>query len=549
VHRDVFVDVVRHTADARFTVEPDKPATFGKVTIIGLDPDGAGPRPLEIPEAPLRRAIDIEEGSPYSTAEIDAATQALLDLEVFSSVEVAPNLPVPPPEPRVIPVTVRVEPSKLRQLRLGGGFEFDEIKTDLHLVTGWENHNFLGGLRDFSIDAKPGVVLYPLRLSNIVTPQQLLPEERLRVQLKQPGLFEAHTNGFLRPELNTYPLLVSPNPSPSDPVVGYFEPKGAVGVDRPFWKLYTNLSYNAQVEDPFSYKGPLDPALRLLVISYPQLGLQLDFRDDHVSPHKGVFISNTVQVAGGPFGGNARDVKEQPEIRTYIPVARKITFATRATLGFLFASNYGDIVQNHLGDSLTDANRSDRVRDFETVFFRGFFSGGPSSNRGFPIRGVAPYAFVPFLNPATAGQQVALNCDPTQIAKLTPKQQITAEAACFAPVGGFTLWELSNELRFSVAGPFSAAIFCDMSDVSPRQANIRLDHLHLSCGVGARYDTPVGPIRLDIGYRIQPLQVLGFPNESAVAAKDATEGVAPRLFGTPPDGIPLAIAFGIGEAF
>jgi hypothetical protein len=54
----------------------------------------------------------------------------------------------------------------------------------------------------------------------------------------------------------------------------------------------------------------------------------------------------------------------------------------------------------------------------------------------------------------------------------------------------------------------------------------------------------VGPIRLDIGYRIPFLQVLGFPNEAAVAAHDPTEGTQPQIFG-----VPLAISFGIGEAF
>jgi outer membrane protein insertion porin family/translocation and assembly module TamA len=75
--------------------------------------------------------------------------------------------------------------------------------------------------------------------------------------------------------------------------------------------------------------------------------------------------------------------------------------------------------------------------------------------------------------------------------------------------------------------------------------------LHLSCGVGARYDTPVGPIRLDIGYRVQPLQVLGFPNEIAAYENDVTNGVPPRLFGGSSlgSGIPLAVALGIGEAY
>jgi outer membrane protein insertion porin family/translocation and assembly module TamA len=83
-----------------------------------------------------------------------------------------------------------------------------------------------------------------------------------------------------------------------------------------------------------------------------------------------------------------------------------------------------------------------------------------------------------------------------------------------------------------------------MGDVSERTTNIRLGRLHLSTGVGARYDTPVGPIRLDIGYRVQPLQVLGFRNEDDVARQDPVAGLPPKLLG-----VPIAIAFGIGEAY
>jgi outer membrane protein insertion porin family/translocation and assembly module TamA len=93
-----------------------------------------------------------------------------------------------------------------------------------------------------------------------------------------------------------------------------------------------------------------------------------------------------------------------------------------------------------------------------------------------------------------------------------------------------------------------------MGDVSPHiigqgQA-LRLDHLHLSCGAGGRYDTPVGPIRLDIGYRIQPLQVLGYKNELDAFHADPSNGYQPTFFGSSTHlGIPIAIAIGIGEAF
>jgi outer membrane protein insertion porin family/translocation and assembly module TamA len=226
----------------------------------------------------------------------------------------------------------------------------------------------------------------------------------------------------------------------------------------------------------------------------------------------------------------------QPEVRGYVPVARKVTLAARASMGFLFPSDYGNVIQNLPQQQLTDQNRAAQVRDIETVYWRGFFSGGPSSNRGYPLRSIAPHGVVPFLNPATASQQIALQCNPNNG---SPNVD-----ACSIPIGGFTLWEYSTELRFRIAGPFTSSLFCDMGDVSQKTGNPRFMHLHLSCGTGARYDTPVGPIRFDIGYRIQPLQVIGLRNETAAWLKDKTEGLPPRILG-----IPMAISVGIGEAY
>jgi outer membrane protein insertion porin family/translocation and assembly module TamA len=232
-----------------------------------------------------------------------------------------------------------------------------------------------------------------------------------------------------------------------------------------------------------------------------------------------------------------------------VPLGPKVTFASRASVGFLVASNYGNVVQEHLNDAVTPANEQSRVSDIETVFFRGFFSGGPTSNRGFPLRGVAPHGIVPFLNPATASQQAATSCDP-QAQNYDP-----SSTNCSIPIGGFTLWEFSNEVRFQIKGPISGATFCDMGDVSPRQLGqpqaFRLDHLHLSCGLGGRYDTPVGPLRVDVGYRVQPLQVLGYANETAAYNADHSNGVQPTFFGGSSlgSGIPIAIAIGIGEAY
>ncbi len=538
------VDLPAHVASYSINVVPRAVVTFGTVTIVGLDAASTSSR--KIPESAVRRALSLREGELYSTAALDSATQAVLDLSVFSVVEVVPNLSDPPPERGRVPVNVHVQPTQLRVLKLGGGTEFDVFKTELHLLTGWENRNFLGGLRDLTIEWKPGVVLYPLRVDNLTKPTNPLLEERFRTEIRQPGFIEARTNGFVRPEFNVFPLLVAPNPPPTDPVVGYIEAKATVGVDRTFWKrLYVSLGYTIQLEDPFVYVGALNSALSTLVLGYPQLVTNVDFRDNAVKPHYGAYFGNSVQFAGGVFGGNARDVRIQPEVRTYLPLGKRVTFATRASLGFLLDPGYASDWAHELEHSEAPANVSQLEGDIERMYFRGFFSGGPSSNRGFPLFGVSPYGVVPFLNPGTAGEQVVLNCVPT-----SPTYNASQ---CFIPVGGETLWELSNELRFQVVGPFAVATFCDMGDVSPNLGDIRLTHLHLSCGGGARYDTPVGPVRLDVGYRVQSLQVIPFKNEAQAATPGkVVDGVhANPVNGTPPTifGAPIAFSIGIGEAF
>jgi outer membrane translocation and assembly module TamA len=553
VQSDAAVDIVAHKTDIVIAVTPGVKCVFGQVTIEGL---GA------LPDAPARRAVDIKPGAAYSEQHLDDAQQALLDLGVFASVELIPDIPGtpepagpkpggkedtlgtkdekgvsgqgpgspgaqgPPGGPPIVPIKVKVEPSRLRTIRIGGGLEFDTLKTDVHGVIGWEHRNFFGGLRRFSVQFRPGVVLYPMRVNNIVAPTDFLPEERLRLDLTEPGLFEARTNGFVRPEFNVYPVLINPNPITGAPVIGYLEARNAIGLERQFWgKLYGSISHNLQADYPFAYIGPKDPTLGLIVISYPELVAQLDFRDNKLHPRKGIYLANTLQVA---FGGDARDLKVQPEIRGYVPVARKLVVASRYSMGFIEGPNYGSVVQNGPSGATTPPT-AERTKDYQLTFFRGFFSGGPNQNRGYPVRGVSPYDIVPFLTPEIQAGRVNAECLPEQLGAQPPSR-------CLTPTGGFTLWEASLEARYTFTGPLSGAAFCDASDVSPQVNKPRFDHLHLSCGLGGRYDTPAGPIRLDIGYRLPGLQVLG--------GLTADERPPDDIFG-----IPIAVSIGIGEAY
>jgi outer membrane protein assembly factor BamA len=509
VTRRAEVDLAAHKAQLRFTVEPGPVARVGKITFTGLG---------TLDEDAVRRVFGLQEGELYSTDEIEVSRLALHDLGVFSTVEVDADL-TDIDRTRIVPLIVRTEPAKLKTVLTGFGLQFDALKTNVHGLIGWRNANFLGDLRRFEIRFRPGLVLYPTRLPDVRPPRDLLFEQRLIATLRQPAFLERRTAGVTRAEYSVYPVLLPGTVDPEN-VAGYHELRSEVGLERAFGRLFASPNYGIQANFPFDYLGST-PGLQRILISYVDLLTHLDLRDNPIRTRRGLYIGNELQIAGGPLQGDADDVRIQPEIRGFIPLPRKATLAMRASVGFLFPRNYGDAAQQAAGGSDFDVGE-ELARDYQLLFFRGFFGGGPSSNRGYPLRGIGPHAPVPRRSPA--GQSIAAaGC---------------AEGAtsCNLPTGGRSMWEANVEVRFVVSGPFSTAFFCDAGDVSPYAMNIRLMRPHLSCGSGARYDTPVGPIRLDVGYRFQgPLK---YP-EGAVGELDP-----PTFFG-----LPIGIAFGIGEAF
>jgi outer membrane protein assembly factor BamA len=509
VQRAAEVDLATATARLRFAVTPGPVAHIGPITWKGL---------ANLPESKLRHLFGVVEGDLYSSEDLIGARQALLDLGVFASVDITPDLTHIEEPPHIVPLTITCEVSKLRALSVGGGFEFDSLKTDVHGTIGWQSSNFLGGLRRFDVKFKPGIVLYPTRFPEIQTPKKILVEERLNATLRQPAFIESRTTGVARADYNIYPVLLPG--STSQNVIGYHEVRGTIGAERTFLThLFVNPQYGAQANFPFDYLGKTPDALTLL-ISYVDLFAYLDFRDDPIHTRKGFYIGNQLQIAGGLLQGDASDVRDQPEIRGYLPITKNLVLAARASVGFLFPFDYGRYAEiNFKNPGPTRVEGS--ARDYQILFFRGFYSGGPATNRGYPLRGIGPYDLIPYLSPA--GQSIsASGCNPN-------------DAACSLPTGGRSLWEASLELRYIVSGPFSVAGFCDTADVSPFSLDLRFDRPHLSCGAGGRYDTPVGPIRLDIGYRIPGLQY---------KAGSSFERAPDTLLG-----LPIALAFGIGEAF
>ncbi|WP_437734699.1 BamA/TamA family outer membrane protein [Sorangium sp. So ce1335] len=578
VEGHVDVDLVKNEARVRYTIELGPECTFGKVYLKGLG---------EIPEAPVRTAIGIEEGERFSTAVLADAEQALADFGVFGAVAVKPEL-APPGQPRnpVVPVTFSVEPAALRAVRLGGGAEVGS-RVEAHLVAGWEDRNFLGGLRRFNIEARPGVVFYPVEFSTLFGELKddfrLLPEIQIRSELRQPGAIERRTAAVLRGSFKLYcpqtgEFCTKPDDDPdagegesgnaADPpqekaehsIVGYREYVGSIGLERPFLKSDLNaaLLYNVQLNSPFTYNSaPLPVGFGTIFIPYLQATVSYDRRlnragkPDRLSPHHGYYVSLDAQLAGyleadtalaralvGPTAvrekrfHDARDIRLQPEFRAYLPVSRRWTLGFRLMTGWLIPTN-SDL---QYGEASFDPTRCDagasaeeRARcgaDLQLMQFRGFFSGGATSNRGYGFNEVGPHARVP--SPTARGGTNA------------------AAEAPLIPIGGRQLWEASLELRIPLGESFGTVIFADAGDVKRGFGLFRsgAQRPHVSAGVGLRYTTPVGPLRFDVGYRVPCLQVLGKCTPGEAGWPDDERTPEALL-----DVLPIAVNLAIGEAF
>src|SRR5690606_16991865 len=122
----------------------------------------------------VHRVLNLKEGAPYSQSELEEAQAALLALGVFSSVQIKPQLDAES-EDGSVPLVVTTAPTPLRTFEIGGGAQLDVVRAALHGQVGWRHRNFLGGLRNFDVNLRPGVAFYPMRLQNLVAPTDYLP--------------------------------------------------------------------------------------------------------------------------------------------------------------------------------------------------------------------------------------------------------------------------------------------------------------------------------------------------------------------------------------
>ncbi len=178
--------------------------------------------------------------------------------------------------------------------------------------------------------------------------------------------------------------------------------------------------------------------------------------------------------------------------------------------------------------------------------------------RGFQQRRLSPQIAVPTRDDIPG-------C-PTK-AKLTGPDACPKEGTTL-PIGGAGLFEASFELRWAVSENWVLALFNDWGLVADQPLGAGQDLgqlLYTAVGFGVRYLTPLGPIRVDLAYRLPvggPQQVAnpaGVPFRSApgcffglgsgLPVSDPYErGMTPSAYAGAPDNA-CSAHLSIGEAF
>ena len=72
------------------------------------------------------------------------------------------------------------------------------------------------------------------------------------------------------------------------------------------------------------------------------------------------------------------------------------------------------------------------------------------------------------------------------------------------PLGGDAVVIFNGEVRFPVTNTLGGVVFVDAGNVFSRVSNLDFTRIEATTGVGVRYKSPIGPLRMDVGFKLDP---------------------------------------------
>ncbi len=479
-----------YSARVTFDVFPGRRARFGALTVVGND---------EVSETVVRQMLPFREGDVYRQNQIYEAQRSLYNLEIFRHAEIRSLLDHRPDS--VVPLQIQVNEGDVHRVRAGAGWNNGDC---VNAETRWSSRNFFGGARRLQIRG---------RISNILAPS-----------LNQTVCNESGSGEF--GELNwlasadfSQPWVFSPRNSLSGGVFAERQSLKDIFVRKALGfnvGLTRNLGGNTTVGIAFRPElSTLDAAEIFFCTSFlvcdpddidalqaPNwlspliLSLTRDRSNGVLNPTRGYTVQVELEHASRYTGADFSYNRAVAETRWYTEVTRGWVAAARLRGGWVSPRPFGEALEG--------------VGRLEVVHpQKRFFGGGSNSVRGFAQNQLGPRVLsIPVRRliqeevcaPAAIHDR---SCDAGGLDddRFTPR-----------PTGGSQLLEGSLELRFPFLGPrIEGAVFMDFGQVWDEPSEIHLGDLRFTPGLGVRYATPIGPVRVDVGYQLrsgEPLRVV-----------------------------------------
>ncbi len=397
--------------------------------------------------APVLRAAGLEPGDKVSRGDLLRVQRRLYALGVFSSVDVrlAPGAPLGGRRD----VIVRVEEGRSRRVSYGVGWDSED---EARAIVGFSHGNLFRRAVTGRLD---------LRWSQR--------EQLARALIHQPflGRFELPTTASLF-------VVEEIEESFTSKRRGFqFE------TSRLYPRSRLNLLYTykiVEVEpdaafaalDPDELSRVLDIArdLQEVALSSVRPAWLVDRRDDPVQPRRGWSSTLSAEYAFPFLATDAELVKGFSQQTIYRDLGR-------------FGVAVGSL----------------RLGAIEPLGARGFSGDGP---RALPSRRV------PISERFFAGGRASHRAYRRDRLGIPGDTLIESDGA-LVPVGGNGLLLVNLDWRFPIAGPVGGVVFADAGNVWSDWRNIDPGEIKPGAGLGVRYDSPIGPVRLEVGWKLDRL--------------------------------------------
>lgn len=438
----------KKTVDLVLDINEDKQYFVGKINFTGND---------STRDKVIRREVYLTEGDVFNTELLKLSIRRINQLGYFKPIEKAPELGPSQLAEDKIDVTLKVEEQNRNQFTFGGGVSGLEGK---FLNASFQTSNFLGQGETFQISAQTGK-----RTKNY------------QFAVSEPYLFDRPiTAGIdLYKRKIIYQTFASAN------VFGYQDERTGASFTTGlplgrFSRVFLNYAYEvvnisqAQLDpnDPLNFSTPTISDSFLL----EDFGRRRESRlspslvyntvDNPFTPRRGMKLTASGQVTGGPLGGTLNYLRPDLEAIFYIPHTRKTALGLRAQFGMIRPFSGTAVVDPVTGRS-------------SLPFYLRFYMGGEQQIRGYNIRAVGP-----------------------------------REPSSSALVGGDKFALFNAEYYIDVLGPVRALLFFDAGQAYLKGDKITLRSAVVSTGAELRFIMPVLNVPFRLIYAINPNADLTF---------------------------------------